>query len=327
MSGAAAAAGAAAAHAWRWHTSAIAWFQTGQLPVLGGVAVNELGNALLAAAFLRAQMARRVHWYRALLSTFIIGVGGSTLVSLLFGVRPPWLANPAVFKAVLLAYWLAFQCPGDAFMAVYRQPVVRPLIDGLRGVALVYSIGERGREGEEGGKGARPRARACGCYSCVALHVCSYAPCSVCAFTATARATLQLTTRTPHTSRHPVPPPPPAVPPIRHTQAAQSSASRARLAWATPWLRAARGTHTSWQARLRARGACCSERCSTYCSCRPSSTLRRRGGEAGRRPRPLRPCGTRVCIRFCCATRRGCRTAPPPRLRRVCCAGCRCQRR
>jgi hypothetical protein len=39
---------------------------------------------------------------------------------------------------------LAFHCPGDAFFKVYRHPALRPVVDVLKGMALVQSVGASG---------------------------------------------------------------------------------------------------------------------------------------------------------------------------------------
>lgn len=76
------------------------------------------------------------HWLKSMLCCVLMQFGGTSLTGLLLGQPPSWtLGGFASPRAFLIAWWLVFCCPGDAFMKLTEGI-------GMGGQSLVWCEAE-----------------------------------------------------------------------------------------------------------------------------------------------------------------------------------------
>lgn len=124
---------------WEPIVDAVSMFRNVKIPVLQ-IYVFELTNTLLGAQLLRQQVDYKMHWLRALILTFIGGIGGNSAAAIFTGNTPRWFNDPSSFWAVMAAYWMVFHCPGDFINRNYTRPALRPVWDFVRGIAIATTI-------------------------------------------------------------------------------------------------------------------------------------------------------------------------------------------
>jgi hypothetical protein len=74
---------------WEPIVDAVSMFRNVKIPVLQ-IYVFELTNTLLGAQLLRQQVDYKMHWLRALILTFIGGIGGNSAAAIFTGNTPRW---------------------------------------------------------------------------------------------------------------------------------------------------------------------------------------------------------------------------------------------
>jgi hypothetical protein len=86
-------------------------------------------NAVMAGVTIRAVMRTDTHWFRLLIITWLLSVGGTTIIAIVAGGRPAWWTLASTINGILVGYWLSFHCPGDAFHRYFLsgRPVKRVL--------------------------------------------------------------------------------------------------------------------------------------------------------------------------------------------------------
>jgi hypothetical protein len=93
------------------------------------VSVLDAFNAVMAGVTIRAVMRTDTHWFRLLVITWLLSVGGTTIIAIVAGGRPAWWTLAPTINGILVGYWLSFHCPGDAFHRYFLsgRPVKRVL--------------------------------------------------------------------------------------------------------------------------------------------------------------------------------------------------------
>lgn len=118
-----------------WHAKVP--FTTLEFPI----SALDLFSALAAGAMIRSVVRVRLHWFRLLVATWFLSVGGTTTLALFTGGRPRWWTNTAVVNAVLLGYWLSFHCPGDPFHRyIWSFKPVQRLVPFIKAATLSVSL-------------------------------------------------------------------------------------------------------------------------------------------------------------------------------------------
>jgi len=93
------------------------------------ISVLDAFNAVMAGVIIRAVLRTDTHWFRLLIITWLLSVGGTTIIAIVAGGRPAWWTLGSTINGILLGYWLSFHCPGDAFHRYFLngRPVKRVL--------------------------------------------------------------------------------------------------------------------------------------------------------------------------------------------------------
>lgn len=135
------------AQSWESYTKWLSVWETYAFPVpYFPLSAIDFFNTLMIGAMLRGAIRYRIGWFRLLMVTGILSIGGTTVTALFLGNRPRWLIAADVINAVFLGYWLMFFCPGDKVMEVYRTPALQYLWRILRGIALAVAVSAFGIE-------------------------------------------------------------------------------------------------------------------------------------------------------------------------------------
>ena len=87
------------------------------------------GSILSCFAYKKNVMGSK-SWFESLLSCTLMQFGGTTLTGWLLGQTPSWIVSHTAFPALLVAWWLTFCCPFDAFYRLLRDNSLGLLVLG-----------------------------------------------------------------------------------------------------------------------------------------------------------------------------------------------------
>lgn len=90
------------------------------------------GSILVCKGYRKGLDTIKKSWFESLVTCTLMQFGGTTLTGLVLGQTPSWIVSHSAFPALLVAWWLTFFCPGDAFYS---------LVGNKEGKALVFIIG------------------------------------------------------------------------------------------------------------------------------------------------------------------------------------------
>lgn len=85
-------------------------------------------------------------WFEVLFSVTLMQFGGTTITGIIFlGQTPSWIMSRAAFPALLLAWWLTFYCPGDAYWKFVRNvPLFMSVMTFFAYIAIAHAVGSWG---------------------------------------------------------------------------------------------------------------------------------------------------------------------------------------
>ena len=126
-----------------------AFFSLGSCPIS---LLDLCGSILVCMRYRSAafEESRSRSWLEMLLSCCLMQFGGTTLTGLVLGQTPSWIVSHAAFPALLLAFYLTFYCPMDAYWRVLHSSPCRnlllPVIKVLSSISSAHAVTSWGQD-------------------------------------------------------------------------------------------------------------------------------------------------------------------------------------
>lgn len=89
-------------------------------------------------------------WLEMLLACCLLQFGGTTLTGIVLGQAPSWIVSHSAIPAMLLAFYLTFYCPADAYWRTLQSAVGRcaflPAVSVLSSISSAHAVTSWGQD-------------------------------------------------------------------------------------------------------------------------------------------------------------------------------------
>lgn len=109
------------------------------------VSILDFAGSVLCCYKYRTEAQGKKSWFEVLVAVTLMQFGGTTIGGLILGQTPSWIMSRAAFPALLVAWWLTFYCPGDAFWhQIYKNDVLLLVLGFLTALSCGHATGSWG---------------------------------------------------------------------------------------------------------------------------------------------------------------------------------------
>ncbi len=110
------------------------------------ISILDFAGSVICCYKYRTEAKGLKSWFEVLFSVTLMQFGGTTITGIVFlGQTPSWIMSRAAFPALLVAWWLTFYCPGDAYWKLVREmPFFVTVMTFFAYISIAHAIGSWG---------------------------------------------------------------------------------------------------------------------------------------------------------------------------------------